>query len=85
MRKDAELDMVPTKQSNTKPSKYQLKDHPIFFKNSSIKSVIPKQSPLPSSKKNLPKSKTLQKDPVTRQVSFNMKTLESLPSLSLRA
>lgn len=87
LRKESELDFVPTKQSakTAKPSKYQLKDHPIFFKNSSIKSVIPKQAPLHSSAKKLvQKTKTLQGDSITKQVSFTLPSQPSQNPLSIR-
>ena len=48
--------MVPTREKAPKgkvPKQYQLKDHPIFFKNSKIKSQIPKPSiTMPSSTKS---------------------------------
>lgn len=45
--REQELDMVPTKdkgpgRKGKVPAKYQLQDHPIFFKNSRIESQIPK-------------------------------------------
>ena len=48
LKKENELDMVPTREKGPKklPKKYQLKDHPIFFKNSKIKSQIPKSQSL---------------------------------------
>lgn len=51
-----ELDMVPTREKAPQrkvPKKYQLQDHPIFFKNSKIQSRIPKPSiTMPSSTKS---------------------------------
>lgn len=40
--------MVPQREKGQKtlPKKYQLKDHPIFFKNSNISSRIPKAQPV---------------------------------------
>jgi hypothetical protein len=45
MKKELELDLVPSREKDKKkapPKKYQLQDHPIFFKNSKIESRIPK-------------------------------------------
>ena len=44
LKKESDLDMIPQREKGPKtlPKKYQLKDHPIFFKNSNISSRIPK-------------------------------------------
>jgi len=76
-RQDGELDMVPTKQSKkgSVPEKYKLKDHPIFFKNSTIKSVIPKQqTSLVSSSAKQVKNRTLQGEAFSKQVPLALPT-----------
>ena len=74
LKKNSELDMVPTREKGSKvPKKYQLKDHPIFFKGSKIESRIPKAPSLTGSGKKTQSFKRLPRPNTakdTKQVSF---------------
>ena len=66
LKHENELDMVPTREKEsakkgTVPKKYQLKDHPIFFKGTKIQSTLNRINSLNNtSKKGKPKVKSEQ-------------------------